>query len=150
MTSAILARSLAVAIAAIVTAVACGARKPVVFNHVHGQADENDKLVHQLFGDRYRVIDVTSGFSAPRGIQGSPPGEPIGVNGKCLAGEVTVFYIVTVEGVPVSAHVVAATDHVLSSAAVERMSTWKFEPARVNDMYVAAVIGSHFRSRCPD
>jgi hypothetical protein len=132
---------------------ASAADKPVVFNHVSGQRTLMDEAVHEHFEKTYAVVDFTDRehtYTYPKPSSGFGPTQPVYVDNRCLSGNVSVVYVITVAGTVTSAYALKFTDPALAKVAVQRMEARRFQPAQLDGKPVSTIAATQFAFPCPE
>lgn len=126
------------------------AQKTTVYNYVEGKRSPLDALAHELFDKAYRVIDVSERerFVFPRGPVAILP-KPVSVGGRCLAGAVTVLFIINAEGVIIAPTVAKTDNAILSQPALTALKEQRFLPAKVDGSPAAIVAVTNIDFKCP-
>ena len=127
------------------------AEQAIVYNHISSTRSPIDEAVHDHFGKRYKVVDVSdkeNSWTPPRRVT-PPHNEPVFLEGRCVTGQVLVALVIAVDGSVSDAYAVQKTDDFLGALAIEQARRHRFVPAKLDGRAVPSLAGSNFRYPCP-
>jgi hypothetical protein len=140
-------------LALVCCAYTCGAAdRAVVYLHVADRRTALDNLAHEHFDKMYEVLDFDDrqhSYVYPKGVSGFERIQPVYVEGRCLAGNVVVLYVITADGFVTAPFAAESTNPVLSAQAVRAMTERRFQPAEIDRKRVSTIAASRFTFPCP-
>jgi len=127
-------------------AIAATADKPTVYNHVGDEITPIDLLVKAALEPAFTVVDIKdgAGYVSPKVTEAQFPHLASTPEGEPLGGDVLVAYVVSAKGRVMSPIVLETADKRLDSMALEAMEGWRFTPATVDGVAVAAAAAQQF------
>lgn len=120
----------------------------VVFNQIDEEPTALDKVVHDLLGKSFKIVDFRGKdrtYSKPIPREGSMPTAPFTPDGRRITGYVLVVYVVTTEGRAIEPHVVKTTDARLTDLALGAMKSWRFQPGQLDGKTVYTTAAQEFQ-----
>jgi hypothetical protein len=128
--------------------------KLVVVNFLSTPPTDIDRAIVAHFEKLYSLLNVDAtdhqhSYTLPKGIRGFGPTAPAYIEGHCIAGTVSLSYVITVEGAGTSLFVLKSTDPLLDDGAKQRMSRRVFRAAELDARPVASIAATQFAFQCP-
>jgi hypothetical protein len=145
---------LLVLLIAVTSASGLADQKPTVVNLMSTPMTEGDRLLNEHFGTSYSVVNISvtdqsHSYKVPSYVKALGPTAPAFVANRCVSGQVTVGYVITLEGKVASLYVMKSTNPLLNDVARQRMDGVLFHPTELDGRPVASLATTTFMFQCP-